>query len=202
MMTMTDTMKDSSKKLSWLLRHGAASVGIPIDAAGWVAIGDVLRHLRMTRSYLDALVADNAKRRYEIEGDRIRACQGHSLGVVGADPAVIEATWKVFTADAPIWHGTAIEALPSIAREGLRPQTRTHVHLAPSLESVVGKRAQVAVMLEVDPRRVRAEGVTVYEAPNGVILARRIPAGAIVGLRPMTARARARAAEFAGLFRG
>ena len=30
------TLTRLSMKLSWLLRHGAAEAGVPMDAAGWV----------------------------------------------------------------------------------------------------------------------------------------------------------------------
>ena len=67
--------------------------------------------------------------------------------------------------------------------------------LGDQLESRVGKRANVDVALEVDPRRVRADGVGIFRAPNGVILARRIPRRAIVDVVPMTRRAEARITE-------
>ena len=40
---------EKSKKVSWLLRHGASSRGVSMDAAGWVDIADVLRELRLSR---------------------------------------------------------------------------------------------------------------------------------------------------------
>ena len=41
----------------------------------------------------------------------------------------LEASWERFTGVGPIGHGTAIEALSGIAREGVVPQARTRVHL-------------------------------------------------------------------------
>ncbi len=189
--------KAQSKRVSWLLRHGAASAGVAIDEAGWVAVEDVLRTLHLTHANLLAIVADDNKQRFELAGSRIRACQGHSGGLVAAD--TLEASWTEYTSDAPIWHGTRIDVLAAVAREGLRPQRRTHVHLAPTLTSVVGKRAQVDVMLEVDTPRLRRAGQTIYAAPNGVILVRYVPAHALVAIHPMTARARANAHIYAGL---
>jgi putative RNA 2'-phosphotransferase len=237
------TTTQTSKKLSWLLRHGAREAGLPMDEAGWVAIADLLAHLRLDRARLDELVATNSKNRLQIDGPRIRCCQGHSNNS-GVTAAALEASWVEHRDDALIWHGTTVEAVPAIAGEGLLPQARTHVHLAPTPASTVGKRAQVAVraargeirhaaslglsdeggvaetrstpgttsfrllaldenpgarrrvgfhhvLLGIDPTRVRAAGVTIYAAPNGVILARRIPAASIVELRAMTKRARA-----------
>jgi putative RNA 2'-phosphotransferase len=193
---MTEHKKTSkaSKQLSWLLRHGAREAGLAMDEAGWVAVDDVLRYLRLSRSALDDLVKTNEKQRLQIEAERIRCCQGHSHGA-GVTVEALEASWSVYTDDALIWHGTTFEAVPAIAREGLLPQARTHVHLAPALVSTVGKRAQVALMLGIDPVRVRAAAVTIYTAPNGVILARRIPAACIVELRAMTKKGAAQEAE-------
>ena len=67
-----------SKKLSWLLRHGAREVGLPMDAAGWVSVPEVLRALSITRAQLEHAVATNRKRRLQLDGERVRACQGHS----------------------------------------------------------------------------------------------------------------------------
>ena len=57
-----------SKKLSWLLRHGAREVGLPMDAAGWVSVPEVLRALSITRAQLEHAVATNRKRRLQLDG--------------------------------------------------------------------------------------------------------------------------------------
>lgn len=183
----------TSKKMSWLLRHGAAEAGVAMDEAGWVAVADVLRALRLDRATLDAVVRDNEKQRFQLDGDRIRACQGHSTAGAAVTLDELEASWTVRTSPAPVWHGTRIEAVASIAREGIRPVARTHVHLAPALDSVVGKRAAVQVMLEVSPAKMAEAGLKLFDAPNGVVLARQVPPACIVGLRPFGRNAEAEA---------
>jgi RNA:NAD 2'-phosphotransferase (TPT1/KptA family) len=84
----------------------------------------------------------------------------------------------------PLWHGTRADLVESIAESGLHCGERTHVHLAPAPDSKVGKRSRVEVLLEIDPVRLAAHGVEVFEAPNGVILVREVPPGCIVGVRP------------------
>ncbi|MCA9658387.1 MAG: RNA 2'-phosphotransferase [Myxococcales bacterium] len=196
---MTKNEIRHSKRLSWLLRHGAPEAGIRMDPAGWVALDEVLRYLGMSRSTLDAVVRSNTKRRLQVVGARIRCCQGHSTRS-GVTREALEASWETYEGDALIWHGTSTGAVASIAEEGVLPQKRTHVHLAPTLASVVGKRAQVDVMLGVDPRLVRAAGQTIWRAPNGVILARRIDPEHIVEVRAMTRRSRAQEGELRALF--
>ncbi len=180
----------ASHKLSWLLRHGANEAGLEMDAAGWAEIEDVLRVLRMSRETLEASVRENNKARYEVRGRRIRACQGHSPAGVPVTLDALEGSWDRYEEDGPLWHGTYIGAVAPIAREGILPGERTHVHLAEAVDSKVGKRANVDVMLEVSPARVHAAGVGIFVSPNGVILARAVPPSAIVGIRFMTDKAR------------
>jgi putative RNA 2'-phosphotransferase len=209
-MTATRTMDSNrnrnlvkkSKRLSWLLRHGATEVGLDMDEAGWVDVDEVLRALDMRRSELEIVVRENNKGRLELERGRVRACQGHSIDNHAVNREALERSWSVLTTEISVWHGTSIDAVPSIAREGILAVGRTHVHLAPALTSKVGKRTTVHVMLEVSPARVRAAGLNLYAASNGVVLAREIPPGCVVGLRPMTKRAHAELAQLSALFGG
>ncbi len=180
-----------SKKLSWLLRHGAPSVEVSMDPAGWVAIPDVLEYMRISRRTLDEIVRKNNKRRLQVYGGKIRCSQGHSVECTAVTRDALEASWREVTSDASIWHGTRPEVIDAIADEGIRALTRTHVHLAPRTNSVVGKRAEVGVLLEVSPARLRDAGFKVFAAPNGVILVRHVPPGCIVGVRAVSRRARA-----------
>jgi putative RNA 2'-phosphotransferase len=206
-MTSTKTMdadqvKKRSKRLSWLLRHGASDLGLDMDEAGWVDVEQVLGILNMPMHELETVVRDNDKRRLELRDGRVRACQGHSIDNHAVTREGLERSWTEVTSEASVWHGTSIEAVRSIAREGILAVGRTHVHLAPALVSKVGKRASVHVMLEISPARVRAAGLKLYAASNGVVLAREIPPSCVVGLQAMTKRAREQQAQLAALFEG
>jgi putative RNA 2'-phosphotransferase len=192
---MTRNGSEPSRRLSWLLRHGAGEVGIEMDAAGWAPIAEVLRALGMSRAAFDAAVERNDKARLEVRGARVRACQGHSLEGMPVTREALEASWAPFEGDAPVWHGTRVAAIAGIAAAGILPGARTHVHLAPAIDSVVGKRAAVDVMLEIAPDRLRARGFALFQSPNGVVLAREVPPGCIAGLTPMVERARRREAD-------
>ncbi len=184
------TLVKKSKKLSWLLRHGAHEAGLDMDPAGWVAIDAVLARTGLTRGELTRVVAENNKRRLQVDGARIRCCQGHSTEGTPVTQEALEASWTCVSQRSVLFHGTRLEVLDAILADGIAPMRRTHVHLAHSPSSTVGKRAAVALLLEVDPQRI-PDGVWV--ASNGVYLARFVPPDAIVGVRPMTRRARARA---------
>ena len=189
-----------SKRLSWLLRFGAAEVGLKMDPAGWCDIGDVLRQLHLSQSDLEEVVRRNNKRRLELSGGRIRASQGHGMETLPVTREALEASWAVVNADDHIWHGTSLASAQGIALQGIQSLKRTHVHMARSLDSHVGKRAGVQVMLEVSPVRLRAQGIDVYASPNGVILTRCVPPDCIVGIRCLSKKAQAAGPALHALF--
>lgn len=189
-----------SKTLSWLLRHGALEAGVSMDAAGWVPVAEALRYLHIDRAVLEEVVATNTKSRLDLDGDRVRACQGHSLEGTPVTLDALEASWQPYSGEGSLWHGTTVEATEPIAREGLSPQRRTHVHLAPDLESKVGKRSATPVVLEVSVARLREAGQGIYEAQNGVVLVRHVPAACIVGLTCTTKAAKKAEAEIRARF--
>jgi putative RNA 2'-phosphotransferase len=170
-----------SKKLSWLLRHGAREMGLAMDSAGFALIGEVLRMTGLSREELDEVVAENNKSRYEVRGKQVRAVQGHSLEGTPVTLDGLEGSWEEVLGDAPLYHGTSVAAARAIlSGEGIHSAARTHVHLAAAVDSTVGKRAGVDVLLVISPARLRALGLRVFRAPNGVLLARAIPATTIV----------------------
>lgn len=180
-----------SKHLSWLLRHGAVEAGLAMDAAGWADVDDVLAHTGLSRAQLDECVRTNTKGRLQLEGGRVRACQGHSQANTAVHADALERSWWPFCGRHHLWHGTSRDAIASIAKDGLVPVARTHVHLTDDPASKVGKRAAVAWLLEIDPALVRAAGHGIFVAPNGVVLTRAVPPSCIVGARAMTKRAHA-----------
>ncbi|MGW6200682.1 RNA 2'-phosphotransferase [Kribbella sp. NPDC055110] len=168
-------MSRDSRAVSRLLRHTAGERGLTMSADGWAAVPDVLRILGLTRERLSVAVRENDKQRLQVDGERIRACQGHSLEGMPVTREALENSWERIYPEDLLWHGTNRAALPAIEREGLRAGRRTHVHLAPVKDSRVGLRTNVEVLLGVD-----CADLAVYRAPNGVLLTREVPVGAIV----------------------
>lgn len=188
-------LKRVSKALSWLLRHGAIEAGVTMDAAGWVSVSDARAWLKGDASLLEAVVAQNNKARFQLDGERLRASQGHSLAGTPVTLAALEASWAVWEAQTSLWHGTSVGAVEGIAREGILPVARSHVHLAAATDATVGKRAGVHVLMEISPARLRGAGHTIWRSPNGVILVQKVPTDCIVGLLTQTKRARREAAR-------
>jgi len=193
-------LKRLSHAMSSILRHRAGDAGLAMDPAGWVAIDEVCRHLRATRQAIAQVVAGNNKTRYQMEGDRIRASQGHSLDGMPVTQEALERSWSVWRGVGSIWHGTRIEVIESIAEGGILRGGRTHVHLAESTGSRVGKRANVALMLEVDPGRLRDTGNEIFVSPNGVILTRHVPPECIIDMITVSKRSQQHAPRLRAAF--
>ena len=171
-----------------------------MDAAGWVDVSDVLRLEGLDRSTLDAIVENNDKGRLQVAGEKIRACQGHSLENMPVTREALEASWAPYDGQDRIWHGTQRAVLDPIATHGIVAQARTHVHLAAAPNSRVGKRARVQVLLAVSVARLHSAGHRVWRAPNGVLLTRFVPPGCIEGALAMDEGAAAPPAFGASVF--
>ncbi|MET7368313.1 RNA 2'-phosphotransferase [Streptomyces sp. NPDC005566] len=163
-----------SKYLSKHLRHQPERIGITLDPSGWVPIDELMRACAghgfpVTRAELDHVVAANDKQRFAVDGDRIRANQGHTVTVdLGLPPA---------EPPAYLYHGTVGRALDVIRTEGLRPMARHHVHLSPDRETAtrVGARRGVPVILSVDAGAMHRAGHVFHVSTNGVWLTDSVP---------------------------
>ncbi|MGX6448703.1 RNA 2'-phosphotransferase [Patulibacter sp. S7RM1-6] len=158
-----------SRFLSLVLRHAPEEAGVRLDAAGWVAVdalldGAAARGMAFSRADLERVVATSDKRRFELDGERIRAAQGHSVPV--------ELGLESRTPPAVLFHGTHPGALDAIRREGLRPMARRQVHLSatPETATQVGARRGTPVVLTVDAAGMHADGQPFWRAANGVWL--------------------------------
>ena len=163
-----------SKFLGYVLRHRPDEAGIELGPGGWVPVDELLAGLAragrpVDRARLEAVVAGGEKRRYEIDGDRIRAAQGHSQPV--------DLQLEPQRPPDVLYHGTVERFLPSIRAQGLRPGRRTHVHLSadPETARTVGARRGEPVVLRVDAGGMHAAGTAFFRATNGVWLTGHVP---------------------------
>ncbi|MFJ3668003.1 RNA 2'-phosphotransferase [Streptomyces sp. NPDC090106] len=165
-----------SKYLSKHLRHQPERIGLTPDGAGWVEIDELIaaaaaHNFRFTREELDHVVAANDKKRFAVDGTRIRASQGHTIEVdLGLAPAAPPAY---------LYHGTVAPNLEAIRAEGLRPMNRHDVHLSPDRETAtrVGARRGRPVVLSVDAGAMHRDGHVFHVSANGVWLTQAVPPG-------------------------
>ena len=165
-------IKNVSKFLSLLLRHKPETIGLTLDENGWADIDELInksKEIALTRVLIDEVVADSDKQRFIIEGDRIRANQGHSIAV--------DLEFKAVRPPDKLYHGTATRFLDSIMQSGLTKQQRLHVHLSKNIETAtaVGKRHGKVVILEVESKKMFEDGYEFYLSENGVWLTDVVP---------------------------
>jgi putative RNA 2'-phosphotransferase len=145
---MTADLRSTSKFLSYVLRHHPDALGIELDKHGWVDIDTLMaaahqQHKPWTRELLEEVVRTNDKQRFRIsdDGQRIRANQGHSIG--------IDLALQPQQPPTVLYHGTADRHLESILANGLHKRTRQHVHLSDNRDTArtVGSRHGRAIVL-------------------------------------------------------
>jgi len=170
-------LDDTSKFLSYVLRHKPQDIGLRLDSEGWADIEELIdkaqRHKRrLTLSLIEEVVKTNDKKRFSLSTDglRIRAVQGHSTKTVQLN---------LTPQEPPEWlyHGTATRFLASILTQGLLPGSRHHVHLSLDKRTAeaVGKRYGKPVVLRIAALQMHQQGFVFGQAENGVWLTEKVP---------------------------
>ena len=173
---MRDRTKETSKFLSFVLRHQPEEIGLRLDDAGWASVEELLEACKkagraLTREDLQRIVDTSDKKRFAFSEDGlyIRANQGHSVQ--------IELGYEPRKPPSLLYHGTATRFLESIRKEGLKRGSRHHVHL--SSDSVtaanVGARHGKPVVLRIASSQMHNDGYSFYLSENGVWLTERVP---------------------------
>ncbi|WP_205502377.1 RNA 2'-phosphotransferase [Rufibacter psychrotolerans] len=163
--------KDLSKFLSLVLRHQPQKIGITLDPNGWAEVAELLNKMQqkgmpVDLEQLQRVVATNHKQRFAFHPDqtRIRANQGHSVPVdVGLLPA---------TPPEILFHGTSTASAAAIMGEGIRKQSRLHVHLSADVPTAlqVGRRHGKPIVFRVKSQEMHQNGEVFYLSENGVWL--------------------------------
>jgi 2'-phosphotransferase len=155
-----------SKAMTYLLRHGAIKEGVPIGGDGFILVSDVLNWLnsKYTEDDIRKMVDDDKKTRFSIaEGPfRIRANQGHSI-------ELSEQVLQLYTKSGQILHCTKIEHQEAIRSSGLKPMSRTHVHMI-QLGSWHLVRPTSDLYVFVDTDAARTDGIEFFISDNYVVL--------------------------------
>lgn len=169
---MDKQITETSKFLSFVLRHQPEAIGLRLDAEGWADINELIdRAARegrlLTREQIATVVETSDKKRFTLseDGQRIRAAQGHSTAQVAIRYA--EKMPPVF-----LYHGTASRFLESINTQGLIAGSRHYVHLSADEDTAraVGLRHGKPVVITVKAREMYQRGMKFYQAENGVWL--------------------------------
>ncbi len=166
--------------VSGVLRHFPDKFGLNMDKNGWVNLESLARVVRRKYRWaniwiIKALVYSDEKKRYELRGDMIRARYGHSVDVVLDD--MPEAKEDV------LYYGTSEEEAHRMMEIGIKPVNQKFVHLSTTIEKskeVASLRTDTPIVLEVDAKKAREEGIRIVKANDLIALAKEIPAKYIV----------------------
>lgn len=165
-----------SKFCSGALRHFPEDVGLELDEHGWTPLADLIEAAQ--RKYEDlqapeirAVLALDAKGRFETDQGRVRATYGHSVEVdLDAEhPGPVPER---------LFHGTPPRNLSAILEEGLEPQSRREVHLSPNRETareVALRHGDEAVILTVDAVGLADAGIEVHRRAESVYTCEHVP---------------------------
>lgn len=162
--------KKISKKLSYILRHGAVKKGLSIRSDGFINLQEVLREIPgCTIDDVKRIVATNDKQRFALDSFNnvlmIRANQGHTIARVDSLDV------KLLTGISfDIIHGTHFHFYERIKSEGLSRMKRNHVHFAKGLNFVCGLRKSAEIFIYIDFSKAKNDGLEFYESENGVVL--------------------------------
>ena len=159
-MTSIDLVR-YSKFISLVLRHRPKLIGLDLDEGGWASVDALLsgmnaKDMPIDLPLLERIVAENDKQRFIFNAGRtkIRANQGHTVTVdLGLQPR---------TPPDHLYHGTAINNLASIQKQGLLKRKRQAVHLSPDAQTAlqVGSRHGEPIILLIAARQMAAAGFT------------------------------------------
>ena len=165
-----------SKFLSLVLRHKPEEIGLTLEENGWIPVKKLIGACadygkKFSLAELREVVETNDKKRFSFDesGTKIRANQGHSVGV--------ELEFEETAPPATLYHGTAEKNLGVIFAEGLKKMARHHVHLSADTDTAhkVGARYGKPVILEIDTAKMLEEGFKFYVSANGVWLVDAVP---------------------------
>ena len=166
----------ASKFLSYVLRHDPGSIGLELEAGGWVEVAELIRcarqgSVRLTEEIIEVVLSSSEKQRLSLneDGSRIRANYGHSVPV--------ELEMESCVPPRTLYHGTATRFLNLILHQGVVPRRRQFVHLSADRETAVevGRRHGEAIVLVIDAERMCNEGAEFFVAPGDIWLTKSVP---------------------------
>lgn len=168
-----------SRIMAGALRHFPEKLGLMMDGKGWVNISDLIDAIGTGRSgfdwlrlhHIEALVATDPRKRYQIDGGMIRATYGHTIDVFPDDLPLADID--------EFFYPVTEEEIDIILEGGLHPTDRRKVHLSGSIEKAIeaGKvRTDDPLILRIDGKKAMKDGMKIYHAGKDVYITDEIDA--------------------------
>jgi putative RNA 2'-phosphotransferase len=129
-MKLTNEEIQTSKTISYFLRHAPNELGIELDSDGWTNLSEFLILLNKKNSInvepkdIEYYLENSEKKRFEIDikNDKIRAKYGHSVN--------IKINYEELTSPIDLYHGTSKTNLEDIKQYGILKMSRQFVHIS------------------------------------------------------------------------
>jgi putative RNA 2'-phosphotransferase len=165
--------------LTGILRHFPDRYGLEMEPHGWVSLPAIVRAVSQKHPayhwlrvmHLVAIAETDAKGRYEVREERIRATYGHTVDV-DLDLPTENIPDQLFFPVTPDEAAIVLEV-------GLKPSDRKKVHLSKTAEDARAAgsvRTPEPVILAVDAQRARNGGLVIMRAGKTVYLVDQVPA--------------------------
>jgi putative RNA 2'-phosphotransferase len=162
-----------SRIIAGALRHFPEKLGLMMDGRGWVDISSLIEAIGTGRSgfnwlrihHIEALVATDPRSRYQTDGGMIRATYGHTIDVSPDDLPLADLD--------ELYYPVTEEEADIIIEGGLHPTDRKKVHLSGSIEKAIEAgevRTEDPLILKIDGKKARKEGVNIYHAGTDVYI--------------------------------
>lgn len=174
-----DYENQASKFMSFILRHAKHEIDIAMDENGWVSVEEFIEkanksgktQLVFSKELIEQVVKNNDKQRFALNDNKtlLRANQGHTMEV-NLDLPFVEPPEFLF-------HGTAIQNVESILKQGLKPMQRHDVHLSFSKETAksVGMRYGKPYIFVIKAKEMYEQGYQFQCTKNNVWLTKNVP---------------------------
>ncbi|MEM0350613.1 MAG: RNA 2'-phosphotransferase [Archaeoglobaceae archaeon] len=164
------------KFVSGILRHFPHKFNLKIDENGWVDFESLSRVVEKKYRWankwlLKALIYSDSKKRYEMRDEKIRARYGHSIDVKLTDMPLSN--------EDVLYYGTNEEEMSRLLEIGIKPVNQSYVHLSTTFEKSVEVailRGGRPIILEIDAKKAREDGIKIIKANDHIALAKEIPA--------------------------
>ncbi len=165
--------------LTGILRHFPDRYQLTMEPQGWVPLPAIVRAISqrhpayhwLRTQHLVAIAETDAKGRYEVREDKIRATYGHTLE--------IELDLPTENIPPQLFYPVTPDEASIVLEVGLRPSDRRKVHLSKTAEDARAAgsvRTPEPIILEVDAERARGAGIVIQQAGKTVYLVDQVPA--------------------------
>ncbi len=165
--------------LTGILRHFPDRYQLTMEPQGWVSLPAIVRAISqrhpayhwLRTQHLVAIAETDAKGRYEVREDKIRATYGHTLE--------IELDLPTENIPPQLFYPVTPDEASIVLEVGLRPSDRRKVHLSKTAEDARAAgsvRTPEPIILEVDAERARGAGIVIQQAGKTVYLVDQVPA--------------------------